>query len=186
MRRVVLAAALLLASCATQQATAPEGLPEGTVWVEHLRRDLIPFWTMPDALGEPVGNFATFRCHDGRRFDRDDPCPELAQAGAWISENLDREYVRMQSRQTYFYAAAYHLTGDPKMLELADAGAKWLREHAIDRVNGGAVSWWVNGVPDREPALRTAQDLAYAQLGPAMLYYVTRDPELLPDILAVK
>ncbi|HYI11811.1 MAG TPA: AGE family epimerase/isomerase [Thermoanaerobaculia bacterium] len=186
MRSVLLAAALLLASCATHRATAPAGLPEGKVWIEHLQRDLVPFWTMPDALGDPVGNFATFRCHDGRRFDRAAPCPELLQAGAWISENLDREYVRMQSRQIYFYAAAYHLTGDLKMLELADAGARWLREHAVDRVNGGVVSWWVNGKPDPEPSLRTAQDLAYAQLGPAMLYYVTRDPELLPELLGVK
>lgn len=123
---------------------------------------------MPAALGEPVGNFATFRCHDGTRFDREkNACPELTQAGAWISDNLDREYVRMQSRQTYFYGVAFHLTGNPRMLELARAGATWIRSR--ETIDDG-----------------TAQDLAYRQLGVAMLYYLTRDPELLADLLAWK
>ncbi|MGZ5442890.1 MAG: hypothetical protein ACXW4P_23305 [Thermoanaerobaculia bacterium] len=104
-RALLLAAAILVAACATRPAPPP-GLPNGAVWIEHLDRDLKPFWTMSDALGEPVGNFPTFRCHDGRRFDRDsNPCPELLNAGAWISDNLDREFLRMQSRQTYSMAS---------------------------------------------------------------------------------
>ena len=162
-RALALLLAVLLASC----ATVPEGLPPGEAWVRHLERDLAPFWTMPAALGEPVGNFPTFRCHDGSAFDAAAPCPELARAGTWISDNLGRDYVRMQSRQTYFYGVAYHLTGDPRMLELAKAGARWIRAHARDGVE-------------------TTQDLAYVQLGPAMLYYLTRDPELLADLVARK
>lgn len=166
-RAFLLAVAVLVAACATRPAPPP-GLPGGAVWIEHLDRDLKPFWTMPDALGEPVGNFPTFRCHDGRRFDRvSNPCPELLNAGAWISDNLDREFLRMQSRQTYFYGVAFHMTGDPRMLELAKAGAAWIRRQSAD-------------------ATATSQDLAYAQLGPAMLYYLTRDPEVLEDILARK
>lgn len=154
---------LLLAACATRP---PGELPRGEVWLQHLERDLKPFWTMPDALGDPVGNFPTFRCHHGSRYRAEAPCPELTKAGSWISDNLGREFVRMQSRQTYFYGVAYHLTGDPRMLELARAGAQWIRNR-------------------REPDA-TAQDLAYAQLGPAMLYYLTRDPALLQDILRAK
>lgn len=166
-RAIVLATALLLAACASQPAP-PADLPAGDVWIEHLNRDLGPFWTMPDALGTPAGNFPTFRCHDGRRFDRAaNPCPELTEAGAWISDNLDREFLRMQSRQTYFYGVAFHMTGDPRMLELAKAGAAWIR----------------NSKPERDA---TSQDLAYAQLGPAMLYYLTRDPEVLGDLLKRK
>jgi mannose/cellobiose epimerase-like protein (N-acyl-D-glucosamine 2-epimerase family) len=75
----------------------------------------------------------------------------------------------MQSRQTYFYGAAFHLTGDPRMLELAKAGAAWIRENAIDRENGGAATWRSGGTSDPVPALRTTQDLAYAQLGLGML-----------------
>ncbi|HEX6100916.1 MAG TPA: hypothetical protein VF432_31650 [Thermoanaerobaculia bacterium] len=167
-RALALLAAILLAACATQAPPPPAGLPKGDVWLAHLERDLKPFWTMPDALGEPVGNFPTFRCHDGRRFDRaTNPCPELAQAGSWISDHLDREFLRMQSRQTYFYGVAFHLTGDPRMLELAKAGAAWLRGQPVE---AGA----------------TSQDLAYVQLGPAMLYYLTRDPEVLDDVLKRK
>ncbi|HEX2059982.1 MAG TPA: hypothetical protein VHK90_04520 [Thermoanaerobaculia bacterium] len=168
MRRAFVAGILLLAACATQ-TPPPADLPDGAVWIEHLQRDLAPFWTMPDALGDPVGNFPTFRCHDGRRFDRANPCSELTKAGAWISDNLDRSYLRMQSRQTYFYGVAYHLTGDPRMLELAKAGARWIRARGHE-------------VPDDG----TTQDLAYRQLGVAMLYYLTRDPELLPDLVAYK
>lgn len=159
--------ALLLAACATAPAP-PADLPRGDAWLQHLDADLKPFWTMPDALGTPVGNFPTFRCHDGRRFDRaTNPCPELLESGAWISDNLDREFLRMQSRQTYFYGVAYHLTGDPRMLELAKAGAAWIAQQPED------------------PAA-TSQDVAYAQLGPAMLYYLTRDPAVLDDLLERK
>jgi mannose/cellobiose epimerase-like protein (N-acyl-D-glucosamine 2-epimerase family) len=164
---VLAAAAVLIAACATQPAPPPD-LPKGDVWTNHLQRDLAPFWTMPDALGEPVGNFSTFRCNDGRRFDRtSNPCPELINAGAWISDNLDREFLRMQSRQTYFYGVAFHMTGDPRMLDLAKAGAAWIRGQGSD-------------------AAATSQDLAYAQLGPAMLYSLTRDPDVLRDILKRK
>jgi mannose/cellobiose epimerase-like protein (N-acyl-D-glucosamine 2-epimerase family) len=166
-RSLPLAITLLLAACAAH-VPPPAGLPAGEVWVAHLENDLKPFWTMPDALGEPVGNFATFRCHDGRRFDRAaNPCPELANAGSWISDNLDREFLRMQSRQTYFYGAAFHLTGDARMLELAKAGAEWIRGKGYE-------------------ADATSQDLAYAQLGPAMVYYLTRDPQVLDDVLRRK
>jgi mannose/cellobiose epimerase-like protein (N-acyl-D-glucosamine 2-epimerase family) len=185
MRRLAAAALLLFTACATQPR-APHDLPRGGVWREHLVRDLAPFWTMPDALGDPAGNFPTFRCHDGRRWDPQQPCDELAKAGAWIRESLDRDYLRMQSRQTYFYGVAYHLTGDPKMLELAKSGAEWIRTHGLDRTNGGAVSFRKDGIADAPPAARTTQDLAYAQLGLAMTYYLTRDPALLADLLAIK
>jgi mannose/cellobiose epimerase-like protein (N-acyl-D-glucosamine 2-epimerase family) len=166
-RAFVLIAALAIAACATQPPPPP-GLPKGSAWIDHLDHDLKPFWTMPDALGEPVGNFPTFRCHDGRRFDRaTNPCPELLEAGAWVRDHLDRDFLRMQSRQTYFYGVAFHLTGDARMLELAKAGAAWIRAQPND------------------PAA-TSQDLAYAQLGPAMLYYLTRDPEVLDDLLKRK
>jgi mannose/cellobiose epimerase-like protein (N-acyl-D-glucosamine 2-epimerase family) len=184
-RKLAAALLLLLSACATQPR-APHDLPRGEVWVAHLERDLAPFWTTPEALGNPTGNFPTFRCDDGRRWNPAQPCEELTQAGTWISDNLDREYLRMQSRQTYFYGVAYHLTGDPKMLALAKAGAQWIRTRGLDRPNGGAVSWWKHGVADAPPSLRTTQDLAYAQLGLAMTYYLTRDPELLADIVALK
>src|SRR3954468_20825648 len=46
-----------------------KALPGGGRWMIHLNRDLLPFWTMPEALGNPVGNFPTYRCNDGSLFD---------------------------------------------------------------------------------------------------------------------
>jgi hypothetical protein len=30
-------------------------------WKDHFVNDLLPYWSMPTALGEPVGNFPTYR-----------------------------------------------------------------------------------------------------------------------------
>jgi hypothetical protein len=186
MRRVAaLLPIVFVLACSTAPVPQAPTVPEGSVWVDHITNDLAPFWMMPDALGTPVGNFPTFRCNDGRRWEAENPCPELAEAPEWIRGELGREYTRMKSRQTFFYGAAYHLTGDPKMLELARAGAGYIRANAID-ANGSAVSYWTNGVADAQPDLRTTQDLAYAQLGLAMTYYLTRDPALLDAILKLK
>jgi hypothetical protein len=92
----------------------------------------------------------------------------------------------MKSRQTYFYGAAYHLTGDPAMLALARDGVRFLRTKALEKDTGSAVSWWENGVPGPPVLERTTQDLAYAEVGLAMYYYLTRDPEVLADIVRLK
>src|SRR5207253_2791145 len=115
---IVISGVACLRASGPAEPTFAERLPSASAWLAHLNRDLLPFWTMPAALGVPIGNFPTFRCNDGARFDRAKPCPELALADPWIREELDRDYVRMKSRQVYAYGVAYHLTGDEKMLEL--------------------------------------------------------------------
>lgn len=177
---------VFVVACSTTPASKPAGVPAGDFWTNHLGADLAPFWTMPDALGNPVGNFPTFRCNDGRKWDPVQPCPELGEAPEWIRSELGREYTRMKSRQTFFYGAAYHLTGEARYLELAKAGAEFIRTQAVDPSTGSVVSYWTGGVPDAVPDLRTTQDLAYAQLGMAMTYTLTRDPALLDTIVAVK
>lgn len=186
-----LALALLTPRGAAQAAGVKPPIPkveaaQGQRWLEHFREDLLPFWNLPDAMGEPRGNFPTFRCNDGHRVARTNPCPEVASAPAWIQENFGREFVRMQSRQTYFYGVAYHLTGDPEMLALARDGVQYLREHALEKDSGSAISYWEKGVPGPPVLQRTSQDLAYAQLGMAMYYYLTRDEGVLADILRLK
>lgn len=63
--------AVLLLACVAAFAHAQESddvqaiideLPSGEDWLEHYTNDLLPFWDMPDAWGQPVGNFPTFRC----------------------------------------------------------------------------------------------------------------------------
>ena len=168
------------------QAQIPTDLPTGERWLKHFREDLLPFWNVPDAWGTPRGDFPTFRGNDGQAVDWAKPPEELATAPGWIKEAFGREYVRMKSRQTYFYGVAYHLTGDPKMLELARDGAAFIRQQALDPKTGSAVSYWEKGAAQPAVLARTTQDLAYAELGLAMYYYLTRDAAVLRDIQKLK
>ncbi len=163
-------------------ASIPADLPTGERWLKHFNEDLLPFWNVPDAWGQPRGDFPTFRGNDGRAVDWAKPPAELAEAPGWIRENFGREFVRMKSRQTYFYGVAYHLTGDPKLLALARDGAAFIRRQALDPKTGSAVSYWEKGEAKPELLARTTQDLAYAQLGLAMYWYLTRDEATLKDI----
>ncbi len=146
----------------------PADLPSGERWLRHFREDLLPFWNVPAAWGSPRGNFPTFRGNDGRAVDWTQPPEELATAPGWIKEAFGREYVRMKSRQTYFYGVAYHLTGDAKMLELARDGAAFIRKNALDPATGSSASYFEKGEAKPAVLARTSQDLAYAELGLAM------------------
>jgi mannose/cellobiose epimerase-like protein (N-acyl-D-glucosamine 2-epimerase family) len=160
-------------------------LPSGDRWLEHLNRELLPFWDKETAFGKPVGAFPSVRCNDGSLLDRANPCPEI-RGNEWLME--DRTYVVSLSRQTYAYAVAFHVTGNPRFLELARAGVEYLRRHAFDREHGGAYSWRDNTTGQWGPGVaeRTPQEQAYALLGPSLYYYLTRDEEVLPDIVAIK
>ena len=172
---------LLLFLSAALAAAVP-----GQRWLDHFNQDLLPFWNVPAAWGAPRGDFPTFRCNDGGLFDPAHPCPELAEPPGWIKESVGLEFTRMKSRQTFFYGVTYHLTGDPGMLALARDGVGFIREHALDQATGSAASYWGKGVPGPAVLERTSQDLAYAQLGMAMYYYLTRDPEVLKDLVRLK
>ena len=182
--------ALVLSAASPRGTLAHEAardLPSGERWKEHLEKDLLPFWTVPNALGTPRGNFPTYRCNDGRLIDPERPCPEARDPRGLMKEGLDEQYVRMMSRQAYFYGVAYHLLGDPALLELARDGVDYLRRHALEPGTGSAATRLRDGEPAGPPDLeRTAQDLAYAQVGMAMYYYLTRDPEVLRDIVRLK
>lgn len=179
-----LGAALAATSCSRGTfEPAPAPLPAGDAWVDHLSRDLAPFWLRPEALGTPVGAFPTFRCDDGTLVDPELPCGEMLVAGPWVSSQLDKEFTRMRSRQTFFYGVAFHLTGEERYLALAKAGVEHFRAHALDRTARSAVSWWRNGEARPPVEARTAQDLAYANLGLAFYAYLTRDPGVLADAL---
>jgi len=160
-------------------------LPRGEQWLKHLRDDLLPFWTMPSALGKPVGNFPTYRNNDGSLADPGNLKPEfqhLVDGIVW----LDRDHVRAKSRQCFAYGVAYHMTGEEVYLDYAKAGVDFLLKNAIDRTNGGAYSYFTGpeAKPGPAPNYRTSQDLAYLLSGLGFLYYLTRDPNLEKEILA--
>lgn len=166
-------------------------MPDGERWLEHLEEDLNPWWLTEEAMGNPVGNFPSFRCNDGELVDLSKICPafqDLPEGSTWMALVLDKNFIVSKSRQVYTYGVAYHLTGDPKFLSLAKAGVDWIRQYGLDREHGGAFSYVeiADGKPDTSLETRTSQDLAYALQGMAFYYYLTLDQELLPDIIELK
>jgi mannose/cellobiose epimerase-like protein (N-acyl-D-glucosamine 2-epimerase family) len=186
---VLLLAATVLAAApasAQQQPTAVDNLPLAADWVQALKRDILPFWETPAALGDPVGNFPTFRCNDGTVTNPQAPCAEFLAAPDWIRSAVGRQYVRMISRQIYLYGVAYHLTGDPKYLLWARAGVRTIVDRAVNKTTGDVVSYWSDGKPVVDPDDQTSQDLAYSLVGLSFYYYLTRDADLLPPMLRIE
>ncbi len=137
-----------------------------TTWYTHYRRDVRPFWVMPEAFGTPEGNFPTYRGMNGS------------------IQMPSTRYPRMIARQTYGYSMGYLLTGEPRLLELAHAGMEWLRLHARDPRGGCHAQLTEAGAPIEQP--KTAQDTAYCALGFAAYYFVTRDPAAEAELLALR
>jgi mannose/cellobiose epimerase-like protein (N-acyl-D-glucosamine 2-epimerase family) len=167
----------------------PSLLPTGREWVTHIQKDLLPYWTTPAALGNPVGNFPTFRANDGSVIDPKNPPPEVTRIAAgetWLLNRLGRQYTRTMSRQIFAYCVAYHMTGNEQYLRYARHGLDYLFTKMVDR-DGVFYSWMENGVPGPENARqRISQDMVYALMGPAMYYYLTRDPAVLAVIRRTK
>lgn len=188
-RRFLLLAAtgVLLATgfAQTGGSSYPGNLPTGDRWIQHLTSDLLPFWTVPAALGNPPGSFPSVRCDDGSLLDYKKPCAPIAGNSYLLTP---AQYLVSVSRQTYGYGVAYHLTGDTKYLGYMKAGVDYIRQNAVDRTGGGMFTMFDlksnTWGPRRE--LRNAQELGYGLLGLAMYYYLTRDDQVLPDILAIK
>ena len=49
-------------------------LPAGTRWLDHLNKELLPFWTTDSAFGNPFGAFPGTRCDDAALYDELNPC----------------------------------------------------------------------------------------------------------------
>lgn len=171
---------------ATVISDADATLPDADFWRHHLDNDLMRYWKESGQVTAAGQFFPTFICLDGKPYIAGDPCPAFVSAGEWIRENLQRTFVRMHSRQTFAYGVAYHMTGDEAYLVLMKQGVDVLLQTARDAQNGGFVSVLEGGEPVYEPLQRTTQDLAYAQLGLAFYYYLTRDAEVLTHLIAVK
>ncbi len=167
-------------------AVAQTGSPPlGDRWLTHFTEDLLPFWTVPAALGSPPGNFPSTRCDDGALLDYRNPCPPIAGNLYLLTP---AQYLVTLSRQVYGYGVAYHLTGDAQYLHYMKAGVTYIRQNWVDRAGGGMFTTRDlaknNWGPRRE--FRNAQELGYGLLGLSFYYYLTRDDDVLPDILAIK
>lgn len=182
-------APVILAGLVISPARAGAGdyisnLPTGDRWIAHLNNDLLPFWSMYSALGSPIGRFPSTRCDDGSALDFKNPCPIIAGNPYLMTP---AQYLVSQSRQTFGYGVAYHLTGDPKYLEWMKAGVQYIQQQMIDPAGGMFLSLDLTTNAWGPPrAFRDPQQLGYGLLGLAFYYYLTRDDTVLPNILSLK
>ena len=93
----------------------------GDTWLQHHREDLLPYWDLPEAYGDPVGNFPSFR----------------GRAGDVLTGLNTNRGLSTLGRGVYGYSMSFMLTGDEHYLTLARAGLDWIEDNAEDKVNGG-------------------------------------------------
>jgi uncharacterized protein (TIGR03437 family) len=180
---VLITLLLAVAHLAAQTAPSDSLGPTADQWVGHLQNDMLPFYSVPAALGNPVGQFPSTRCDDGSALNFQKPCPPIAGNSYLMAPEW---YLVPMSRQVFGYGVAFHMTGDTRYLEWMKAGIDVLRNQFIDRTGGGmylqmdlTIKQWGPDVRDRDP-----QQLGYGLLGMAFYYYLTRDATILPDIIA--
>ena len=152
------------------EAVEDPGVLRGDNWLRHHREDLMPYWDMPEALGEPVGNFPSFRGRNGELH------PDSTSRG-----------LSTLARQVYGYSVAFLLTGEDRYLTYAKAGIDWINTKAKDPVYGGYYGELdVNGNPVNPQANKDLFGLASLGLAYGMYFNVTRDPAAEADLLAVR
>ena len=141
-------------------------MDEFKAWVEplmreHLINDIIPFWTQPSMLGNPIGLFPTYASQSG------------------VPDYSEPFYVRMHGRQTYGYLAAYLMLQREDLLSYGLAGLK--RLEACENPEGGYFSTFTfDGKPRDTPI--SIQDQCYSAFPYVMAYRVTGNKEYLDKI----
>ena len=163
--------------------------PEPEIWKDHIENDLMKFWRSEDAREIKNGLFPTYRSNKGESIDKDNLPDEIKAALA--DENvkglidLDHNYVRAHSRQTFAYGIAYNVTGNPDYLKWCKQGAEALMD-AFDNENGMFTKQHSDGTWGDVCEKRTCQDLAYGITGIGMYYYLTHDEKALFKIIQAK
>src|SRR6266705_7129814 len=160
MTRAIKILLLLFPAVLAAPAWSQTPLPPGARWLDHLNNELLPFWTTATAFGNPFGAFPSTRCDDTALYDERKPCPEIRRNP---SISPQQRHVVALSRQVYGYGVAFHLTGKRAYLDAMRAGIDFIRQNAMDRVNGGIATTqnmsdgsWVPA-----PKFRNSQELGY-------------------------
>ena len=175
---VCLAAGQLVLTGAPPAQAEPDVPPvlSGDTWLAHHRDDLMPYWLVPEAFGEPMGNFPSFRGNDGELL------PEQSNRGA-----------STLGRGVYGYSLAFMLTGDERYLTYARAGLDWIEAKLEDPVHGGyfgelnAAGQPVDAMGNVDPLQnKDLFDLASVGLGYAMYFNATRDPAAEAKLLEIR
>ncbi|MDR3001052.1 MAG: hypothetical protein LBU89_07295 [Fibromonadaceae bacterium] len=166
--------------------------PEPDVWLRHLEKDLMPFWMNKEARTLEKGLFRTYRSNTGKIIpDNPRDYPEEIKAALADSDlkgliELDYNFVRAHSRQTYAYGVAFNMTGNLEYLKLCKQGAEALME-AFDDENGMFTRQnKKTGQWGEKYEQRNSQDLAFCITGLGMYYYLTHDEKALFKIMQAK
>src|SRR5262249_22232840 len=77
MKRAIRILLLLSVAALAFPAWPQSSLPAGTRWLDHLDKELLPFWTTDSAFGNPFGACPETRCDDATLYDERNPCPEI-------------------------------------------------------------------------------------------------------------
>jgi mannose/cellobiose epimerase-like protein (N-acyl-D-glucosamine 2-epimerase family) len=166
---------------------------EPSVWYKHLTDDLMKFWDTGAAKTLKNGLFQTYRANNGdiiKSTKKEDLPPEIVAAMSSDDTkgliDLDYNYIRAHSRQTFAYGVAFNMTGKEEYIRLCRTGVDGLFE-AIDRNNGMFTKRQIDS-GNWEPAKqeRISQDMAYGLTGLAMYYYLTHDETTLYRMVQVK
>lgn len=95
--------------------------------------------------------------------------------------NLDEKAVKgciLNSRITWFFANAYDVTGDDSLLSEARHGYEFLRDHFVDRENGG-VYWSLKYDGTPEDTTKHTYNQAFAIYALSSYYAVSKDSDAL-------
>ncbi|MCL2207800.1 MAG: hypothetical protein FWB90_06880 [Fibromonadales bacterium] len=166
--------------------------PGPSVWLKHLEEDLMKFWTRKAACNLDKGLFPTYRSNSGELIS-ENPAKYPKEIKAALADvntatliDLDNNYVRAHSRQTFAYGIAFNMTGKKEYLKLCKLGAEALM-NAFDNENGMFTKQnRKTGEWGDKSSQRTSQDLAYGITGLGMYYYLTHDENALFKIMQAK
>lgn len=159
------------------------------IWLEHLG-DLLKFWNTKEAYTLQGGLFPTYRGNDGKLIDKSDLPEEIKAALDNVDTkglvDLDKNFIRAHSRQTYAYGIAFHMTGKIEYLNLCRKGAMALIEAMDGNYGMYTTRDVISGEGDIAHDKRTSQDLAYGITGLGMYYFLTHDQSVLHRIIQIK
>jgi hypothetical protein len=175
-----LASGQLVLPRATAAAAEPDVPPvlSGDSWLQHHRDELMPYWLVPDALGDPLGNFPSFRGTDGELIRGQD---------GELDPSFSHRGASTLGRGVYGYSLAFMLTGEERYLTYARAGLDWIEAKLEDPVHGGYFGELdAAGQPVNKTANKDLFDLASVGLGYAMYFNVTRDPAAEAKLLEIR
>ena len=166
--------------------------PDPEKWIKHIDEDLMKYWMTEEAKDFDLNLFSTYRANNGKKISKN-PSEYPKEIVEALNSNdtkglidLDENYIRSHSRQTFGYGIAYNMTGKTEYLELCKKGAEALML-AFDKENGMFTKQNdINGEWSDPIDKRTSQDLAYGVTGIGMYYYLTHDEKALFKLLQAK